>query len=296
MKINLHEDEINGEVQDGSVSLSDEFAQKLNQLMESFTYSDPVIPEHVLGPAFERGRLEIFKSYNNVYDLKWRVIAYYKDDHEFVIPEKILTGCYDVLLDYINKVFPELLSYPEEILNEYNIAAADIDFFYQDGLFSVAQFFDGTTYVKDDFEYKFSLKEFMTRKLAVETKYTFPYPLVFEPNFTEKFNYQKKKLYSVAKAYMKGKFEGHDYQFRNYRVHISPSVGAFDDVNKVMTTKVIHSSISYSGIIIDGVNKSNEIQPFYKREEENVNETTKYYEALLEKLKDVFKPHKITVY
>ena len=296
MKINLHEDEINGEVQDGSVSLYDEFAQKIHKLMDTFTYTNPVIPEHVLGPAFERGRLELFKSYNSVYDLKWRVVAYYKDGQDFVIPDKLLTNCYDVLLDHINKEFPELMSYPEEIINEYTVAAVDIDFFFSDGLFSVAQFFDGTTYVKDEFEYKFSLKEFITRKLAVETKYTFPYQLVFEPDFTKKFNHEKKKVYSVAKAYMQGKFQGHDYQFKNYRVHISPTLGAFDSVNKIMTTKKIHTSIAYSGIIIDGVNMSHEIQGIFKKEEEGLNETTKYYDALLLKLKDIFKPHGIDVY
>ena len=296
MKINLLEDEISGNIEDGSINLNAEIKQKILDICtELFRYDKPVIPQDILGPSIQRGRIEL--NLREDIELKCRIICYMKPDVDFVIPIDIAAKSYLFVVNQINQFAPELLSYSHNILDMFNVSFYDVDFFFENGIFTIDNFFQGDdeNYIREHFRKQISLVDFLTKTEETYNNYVLPHPIKFSDDFTERLRHEYKKLITIAKAYQQGIFEGHSYKFESYRLHISPDTTSYDLDKKHMTGQKFYKTLSYHRFHYDGNPADNYLKSSWK--DLNVdNEINDYHERLIRRLRQQLEPGKIQVY
>ena len=299
MKINLYEDEINGEVQDGSVDLETEFQDLLTKIRRSLDrYPRLVLPAHIFGDEIERAAIEFtFDKEDKV--LKWYLKGYFKEETgqqiNFVIPRDVIANGAKYLVDHIKTNFPELLSYPKEILDQYQIKAHDFDIYTRDGMIA-GQYFMRTTdrhNYKEAFDAQYPLVSYLENIDTIAQTYVLPYEFKFAENYPTRYYYHLNKARKFGTAYQSGTFEGHTYKFKYFRVHISPQYRSFNTETLTLESN-FHLSVDYSlGIIIDGEDYTDEIHaaPLF----DDTGYPKAYRKEVIEKLKPIFKSHGLEV-
>jgi hypothetical protein len=301
MKINIRENEIKGDVQDGSVDLVQEFEEKLQTIRRELDgWPEPVLPD-VFGDEIHKVGLRISFDFDRGEKLiRWQLKGYFKESPEkpinFVIPKDIIANGYRALVDFIKKTQPDLLSYPEEVLSQYEIKAWDFDVFTDDGIIPGRYFFRGSEQhdYESMYDKQYPLVEFLNNVDTIAQSYVLPYEFKFEDKYSNRYYFSLKKGKQIAKAYHSGTFEGHEYKFKNYRVNVSPAYKAFNTETKVLENKY-HVSVDYSlGIYIDGDDYTEDISKhLYDRE--TLEFAPGYRRDLINKLRPIFKGYGLEV-
>lgn len=301
MKINLNENEIEGEVQDGSIDLTQEFEEKLRQLRMSLdAWPGPDFP-NVFGDEIHREAIRInFDADGDEKIIKWELKGYFKETPDkpinFVIPrDAIANGC-RALVNYIKTEFPDLLSYPKEILSQYYMKAWDFDVFTKDGIIA-GRYFMRRSDVHDYesmFDKEYPFEEFINNVDAVAESYVLPYEFKFEDKYASRYYMSIKKGQQIGKAYQSGTFEGHEYKFKTVRVHVSPAYRAFNTETLVLENRFF-TTVDYShAMYIDGVDYTEEIHK-HMWDRNTLEFAPAYRRDLIEKLKPIFKSHGLEV-
>jgi len=130
---------------------------------------------------------------------------------------------------------------------------------------------------------------------TVANMFVLPHDFNFHPNFQTKYYRAKQKGKTFAKAYQKGTFEGHDYEFKRYNLHISPSYHAFDTENLTLKDE-FWVSINYHALHIDGVDYSDEIYNSLRLGKDDELPFSRHYlNDLIAALKPIFDSHGLNV-
>jgi hypothetical protein len=301
MKINIYENEIEGEVQDGSIDLTQEFEEKLRQIRMSLdSWPGPIFPD-VFGDEIHRVGINIrFDFDGDEKIIKWELKGYFKETPEkpinFVIPRYVIANGCRVLVNHIKTNFPDLLSYPKEILSQYYIKAWDFDIFTKHGLIP-GRYFMKRSDVHDYesmFDKLYQFEEFINNVDTIAESYVLPYEFKFEDKYSSRYYMSIKKGQQIGKAYQSGTFEGHTYKFKGFRNTVSPAYKSFNTETLVLENK-FHVSVDYSlGLFIDDKDYSEEIEKhIYDRT--TLEFAPAYRRDLIEKLKPIFKSHGLDV-
>ena len=299
MKINLKEDEISGEVQDGSVDLDAEFQELIMRMRREINgWPGLVLPDNILGDDIHKGEINIeFDSVDKV--LKWYIKGYFKEDKEkqinFVIPRGAIAKGAKFLVEYILSNFSEVMSYPREILSQYRIKAHDFDVFTKDGLIAGQYFMrENERYnYRESFDKEYPLLEYLQNIRTIAETYVLPYEFKFADDYAKKYYFYLNKARKFGKAYQSGTFEGHNYKFTDFRATISPAYKSFNKETLTLESD-FHVSVDYSlSITIDGHDYTREI---YDAAWDDYSSFGKAYRKdLLEQLKPIFLSHKLSV-
>ena len=115
MKINLIEDTVDGDVQDGSINMAQELDTLLDKIAMKFGSRSDIIGALFESDEINSGRIEMFYRPEDR-ELRWYPIGYYNEEDYreikyFEFGKKILANCYEYIVRYILKEFPEILSY-----------------------------------------------------------------------------------------------------------------------------------------------------------------------------------------
>lgn len=301
MKINIRENEIKGEVQDGSVDLVGEFEEKLRKLRRQLDgWPEPVLPD-VFGDEIHKVGLRInFDFDGGEKVIRWQLKGYFKEGPEkpinFVIPKDIIANGYRSLVSYIKTNYPDLLSYPEEILSQYYIKAWDFDLFTENGLIPGRYFMKASEQYDYEsmFDKQYPLVEFLNNVDTIAQSYVLPYEFKFEDKYSSRYYFSLKKGKQIAKAYQSGTFEGHEYKFKEARVTVSPAYKSFNTQTQVLENRY-HVSVDYSlALYIDGEDYTEDINKLlYDRS--TMEFAPAYRRDLITKLTPIFKSYGLQV-
>lgn len=301
MKINIYENEIEGEVQDGSIDLTQEFEEKLRQLRMSLdAWPGPIFPD-VFGDEIHKVGINIrFDFDGDEKIIKWELKGYFKETPEkpinFVIPRDVIANGCRVLVNHIKTSFPDLLSYPKEILSQYYIKAWDFDIFTTHGLIPGRYFMRSSEQYDYEsmFDKQYQFEDFINYVDTIAESYVLPYEFKFEDKYSSRYYMSIKKGKQIGKAYQSGTFEGHNYKFVSFRNTVSPAYKSFNAETQVLENK-FHVSVDYSlGLFIDGEDYTAEINKhIYDRT--TLEFAPAYRRDLIEKLKPIFKSHGLEV-
>ena len=299
MKINLYEDEINGEVQDGSVDLDAEFQELLMRMRRELNgWPGLVLPDDILGDDIYRGEITLeFVSEDKL--IRWYMKGYFKEDKEnqinFVIPRGAIAKGAKFLVEHILSNFSEIMSYPREILSQYRIKAYDFDVFTKDGLIAGQYFMrENERYnYREAFDKEYPLLEYLQNINTIAETYVLPYEFKFADDYGKKYYFYLNKARKFGKAYQSGTFEGHSYKFRDFRAVISPAYRSFNKETLTLESD-FHVSIDYSlSITIDGHDYTREI---YDAAWDDYSSFGKAYRKdLIEQLKPMLLSHGLSV-
>ncbi len=304
MKVNIFEDSIDGEVQDGSINMHEELNVILRKL-ESQNFGDRT---EIVGALFESedinlGRLEFnYSSANKT--IKWYLVGYYKDREysyvnnnsfgevaKFEFSKRVIANGYRYLVNKILKDFPEITSY-KSILGEYRIKCNDFDVFSKNGLITGQEFIkDNPTYVAN-FTAEWPLDTYLEDIQEIAQSYVIPHDIRFEEDFRDTYYKTLKRLNKIAKAFQKGTFEGHKYYFSDMSPTISTTHNAYDKVNNIMKTKFT-AALTYSFLHIDGESVRDKIIPSWERDTKGTNDESEYLDRLNDQLTRTFKKFNI---
>jgi hypothetical protein len=301
MKINIRENEIKGDVQDGSVDLVQEFEEKLHTIRRELDgWPEPVLPD-IFGDEIHKVGIRISFDFDGGEKIiRWQLKGYFKESPEkpinFVIPKDIIANGYRALVDFIKTTQPDLMSYPEEVLSQYEIKAWDFDVFTDNGIIPGRYFFRGSEEhdYESMFDKQYPLVDFLNNVDTIAQSYVLPYEFKFGDKYSNRYYFSLKKGKQIAKAYLSGTFEGHEYRFKESRVTVSPAYKAFNTETKVLENKY-HVSVDYSlGIYIDGDDYTEDINKhLYDRE--TLEFAPGYRRDLINKLKPIFKGYGLEV-
>ena len=301
MKINIYENQIEGEVQDGSVDLTQEFEEKLTKLRRELDgWPEPVLPD-VFGEEIHKVGLRISFDFDGEQKIiKWQLKGYFKESPDrpanFVIPKDIIANGCKALVDIIKREHPDLLSYPKEILNQYYIRAWDFDVFTLNGLIPGRYFMKKSE--QHDYESRYDkiypFEEFINNVDAIAETYVLPYEFKFEDKYASRYYFSLKKGQQIGKAYQSGTFEGHNYKFKHFNVTISPAYRAFNPETQVLENR-FHVTVDYSlGMYIDGEDYTDVINK-HIWDRNTLEFAPGYRRDIIEKLKPIFKSHGLEV-
>jgi hypothetical protein len=300
MKINIYENEIEGEVQDGSIDLTQEFEEKLRQLRMSLdSWHLPTFPD-VFGDEIHKVGINIrFDFDGDEKIIKWELKGYFKETPEkpinFVIPRDTIAKAAIFLVEYILSNFSEIMSYPKEILSQYRIKSYDFDVFTNDGLIAGQYFMrenDRYDY-REAFDREYSLLEYFQNIRTIAETYVLPYEFKFAENYAKRYYHHLNKARKFGKAYQSGTFEGHNYKFVSFRATISPAYRSFNKETLTLESD-FHVSVDYSlGMIIDGHDYTKEI--YDAPWDDNTSFGKAYRKDLIEQLKPILSSHGLSV-
>jgi hypothetical protein len=288
MKVNIFEDSIDGEVQDGSINMYDELNKLLKEISYSFGYRNEQVGETFDSDEITNGRLDL-SFYQEEKKLKWYLVGYYNDvDYreitKFEFSKYAVAKAYLLLVRIILKNYPEISSY-KNILKDYKIECGDFDVFSKDSLITGQEFVkhDPTYYA--NFKAEWPLDTYLEDTDEIAKSYVIPHDIKFEENYASAHNKAVRRVRQIAKAFQKGTFDGHSYYFQDAKPNISPGYNAYDKVNNIMKTK-IHMGLSYYHLHIDGKSVLSKLLPWYEKEQTNFE--TEYSKKLNEHLTKAF--------
>lgn len=299
MKINILEDTVDGNVQDGSIDMREELRALIKKIRWEGGFEDrrPEIAAAFDAPDITTGRLNFY--FDEPADrIKWEVVGYYGDKEtdeilKFEFSHLVVSKAYLFFVNRIKEKFPEILNYNRLILNEIKVNCSDIDLFGKNILITGKDFIEDHPTYYANFTAQWGLYTYLTETEEIAQSYVIPYNIKFEETYAEAYKRNLARLRKVAKAYQKGVFDGHEYYYKEMRVMMSTGYKAYDTENNIMKTK-FSLNISPNYLFIDNQNVQDKIIPWYNRDKEaELNFETKYKEALDKYLGDALKPYKI---
>lgn len=296
MKINLIEDTVDGDVQDGSINMADELDKLLEKMTYKFGSRNPEVGALFESDEIKLGRIEMVYRPEDK-ELRWYPIGYYHEEDEreimyFEFSKNTIANCYRYLVNMILIEFPEIMSY-KSILGDYHAKCYDFDIFAKDGMISGNSFFDNMPGYSPKMKASWPLDTYLdiSNRHEIAESYIIPHDIEFEENFKEAYYDTLKRITTIAKAYQKGTFDGHSYFYKDIKPHISLHYRAYDDEKKVMK-KMLTSSITFYHLHIDGQSVLHTIIPYYRRDAE-MNFETEYSIKLDKSLNKAFEKFKI---
>ena len=294
MKINLIEDTIDGDVQDGSINMKEELDKLLEKIAYRFGARSPEIGRLFESDEITTGRIEmLFRQEDQ--ELKWYPIGYYneEDDREiiyFEFSKNTIANCYRYIVNLILKEFPEIKAYGN-LLGDYHAKCYDFDIFAKDAIIAGNSFFDNMPDFAPKMKAHWPLDIYLENRDEIAESYVIPHDIEFEEDFRDAYYHTLKRIMKIAKAFQNGTFEGRTYYFRNIKPHISVHYRAYDEERKIMR-KMFNPSVQFWGINIDGEDVQDKIIPYYDRENK-MNPETEYLMKLDSHLKRAFEKFKI---
>lgn len=303
MKVNIFEDSIDGEVQDGSINMHGELNFILRQLEHNFGERLETVGALFESEDINMGRIE-FGYYPTDNIIKWYIVGYYKDRDEsytrnntfgevakFEFSKRVIANGYRYLVNKILKDFPEITSY-KSILGEYRIMCKDFDVFSKNGLITGQEFIkDSPTYYAN-FEAQWPLDTYLEDIQEVAQSYVIPHDIRFEEDFRDSYYKTLQRLNKIAKVFQKGTFEGRSYYFADISPTVSTTHNAYDKVNNIMRTRFT-AALSFSHLYIGGESVRHKIINSWERDTKGTNDETDYHDRLNDQLRFTFKKFNI---
>jgi len=290
MRINLLEDEIDGEVQDGSVDLEQELSNTMDKVARwtMFNTDKVMNDEAIAGGAYYHCRADCGWKVETK-DLRLEFKANLNpEEKDFILTTTMAVDFYKEYLRVLHDEFPELFAYPKNVLQTWRVKVDDIDLYTGDSLVAVdsymsAEFTNSYKTPVDLHTFLFN-EEYMSRKLT----------LPFAPKFTEDFRAEylklRKKLKMIMNRAMTGTFKGKSYRLdptsTSINIYISKRTYTVED-------GVIHpkfqGSISVGGSKVFLEDKEYSLYSGFSWRENASIEILKYFKELSDYLEDFFK-------
>ena len=236
----MNEQDVIQEPVDGSVDLTKELYDKINEETRLFTYTSTDLPD---GSTLKSSGMIDKKNENNV--LMFEFIYRPNENTNPIIPKDIFSNGVNDVMKKLLTAIPELKSYPQEVLDTFTFEVYTFKIMYMEGLFDLLNNSLLDTVDVNKFSGKYKLTDLIDNPSEVTSTYYMERPPTFDKDYSMMMKRGIKKMKVTFKALRKGTWKGHTYEYdespwaSNYMV--------FQDYNNYnKSDKIIKPEFRYS--------------------------------------------------
>jgi len=210
MRINLFEDTIDGEVQDGTVDLDQELRNTLKEITP--IYALFINNNDICNGIYKRPRVD-GNSMNNSAALPEFMVEFRADidmdGAAFVIKDTIAVDFYTAYIKVLHDKAPQLFAFPKETLEKWNVKVGDISLFTNEAVINIYHYYP--TDVVNRINTPVDLYTFLFDEGAMKSKLTLPFEPKFEDDVLGDYLRLIKKLKFLVNRTVKGVFKNVPY-------------------------------------------------------------------------------------
>jgi len=168
-------------------------------------------------------------------------LYYYPNHNNPIIPNNIFTHGIEEMLKYIFEVFPEIKSYPKEVMDEFRFYLANDTIYYKEGIMHLTTTYDLLPSTeRNQLLGNYELWDLIHNTDVFIATYYLDNPPKFSEDYVLSMDRAIKKLNTVYAALRKGKFRGYEYEYSSRPTYVVHQ--RYNNYNK--ETRVIYPDFS----------------------------------------------------
>lgn len=236
----MNEQDVIQEPMDGSVDLTKELYDKINEETKLYTFTSTELPD---GSTLKSSGTIDKKDGKNLLMFEFTYRPNVNANPS--IPNDLLSNGVNDVMKKLLTVVPELMSYPKEVLDTFTFEVYSLKIFYMEGLFDLLSNMLLDTVDVNKFTGKYKLTDLIDNPSEVNSTYYIERPPTFDRDYSMMMKRGIKKMKVTFQALRKGTWKGHTYEYEespwstNYMV--------FQDYNNYnKSDKIIRPEFRYS--------------------------------------------------
>lgn len=221
MRVIIFEDEIDGEVQDGTVDLAKELSITMEDVgrWTMFRSHEFMRDDMIADGAYDKCRADAsWKSEKKQFRIEFKATLN-PEEKEFVFTTTMVVDFYKEYVRVLHERFPELFAYPRNLLETWSVQLDDVDIYTDDSLVSVE------SYMSAEFSNRLKtpvdLYTFLHNQEYMTNKTTLPFAPRFDEGFRAEFLKIRKKMKLLSTRASTGTFKGRKYELDKSSINLN---------------------------------------------------------------------------